>query len=119
MKLNTDTLRKLVAEYATKPVEEGHLPLDLHDPEELAIISRPSSWKRHEKLKLKTILFQWGLESVDDVGDFADAKHTLCDDPVTDGCVIRHFVIADLSCDCTVISDPSDQRVLCLLWHAA
>ncbi len=92
---------------------------------------RESNWKRLSKTKASTALVNFGCCDPEDVvgqtdKDFeqlvldnlgGDHQHVLDPQTITPDCVIRHFCIPDLTMDCTVVTDPKDERVLQLLWH--
>jgi len=113
MKLTTEVIKQILVEQV---IHCQNLSLD---SEELKIAQDPKAWKRNSKMSVKRMVEYCGFE--DDLEEFlecGDETTTLNNWPeVTGNCVARYFVIADITLDCTVVSDPQDLNILCMMWH--
>lgn len=97
----------------------GSVPYLFFEQKDLNFAENPSNWKRHSKKLLKTAMQDFCVSSVQEFVESSDETQFLQDKAnITEKCVVRHFVIPDLTLDCTVISDELDQNVLAyMLWH--
>ena len=84
------------------------------DAEWVALVTRPSGWKRHQKAKVRTILGEWMLPCTDEgVQDLLDSHGSpgFPRGPVTQECLARALVHADAEVTCLVVTDPTDQEI--------
>lgn len=111
MKLTTENLRGVIAQRVAQVSQLSF------DSDELPMAMSPKLWKRHSKMSLAQAVECFAAESIEDFLEMGDCTDTMDPQPMTPKCVVRHFVVADLTLDCTVVSDEDDQKVLAMLWH--
>lgn len=130
MKLTSADIVKSVIMYAEPHVMQrfGYYEPEL-DPEDvdedyIAASQDPKKWKRVSKSKVKTFLEKQGSTVDEMFGAYAMEWEwvDLIDDSIliTDDCIVRHFVNEILSdgCDGVVVTDPKDEKILYIFWHA-
>lgn len=109
--MKTNDLRKMIADRV------AHVDTLSFDDDELPMATDPQAWKRHQKMKLAKAVEDYGAEDINDFLEMGDGTDVLDPQPMTPKCVVRHFVVEDLTLDCTVVSDEADQKVLAMMWH--
>jgi len=111
-KLSTPYIRQEIVKRVDKV---NYLSLDASN---MKIAQNVSSWKRNSKQKLKNAINDYGVSSVQEFLECGDETELFCKpNSITEKCIVRHFVIADLTLDCTCITDETDQNILVFIWH--
>lgn len=122
MKLNSGELKKIVAQRA---VELVHTRFDddmLEEAQKEA--GNVKRWKRHSKRKIKSGWHDGDCADADDViedlYEGADVVDVFDPEPVTGDCIMRYFVNDWLedALDPTVVTDPTDTKILLISWHS-
>lgn len=95
------------------------VPYISFEPADLLIAQKALSWKRNSKMKMTGAIKQYMVKNIDEFLESCDDLEYMNTgrNSINEKCVVRHFVIPDLTLVCTVISDELDQNILALMWH--
>jgi len=111
---------KLTSKQFTDMIVENIMNVsDLYiDEDDIEIAQNPKEWKRNMKCKMNKAINIYGATSIEDFMEMGSEGITILDKqkPNKD-CFVRHFVIPDLTLDCTVVTDETDNKVIAMLWH--
>lgn len=122
-KLNTDQIKTWIT---TPGNLDWFLAMYADDPDEQATtrayVQDKKNWKRGFKGKLGNLPAQIGLEpgaSIEEITESLEDEAPVILDAqeLTPDCVARYFVCPEETLDCTIITDPEDQRILQVFWH--
>ena len=128
-KLSTEKLRIMIGGLAEILRDSGSNWPD-EDEENYSQVAptNPANWKRLSKSKISTKMRSGYLceeESINSetIAHFIEnelgleAETIIDSSEITGECIVRHFCYGDYTCDCAVISDEKDEKVLRLIWH--
>lgn len=118
MKLNTDKIKDVIVIYAGKHVHNVYEP---SSPEYIAAVDK-KLWKRFSKMSCKKRIKEFELSSIEEIVDYGWEFEDILDAtiPVTLDCIVRDFgnTVLESSLDPLVITDPTDTKILMILWHS-
>lgn len=128
-KLNSEEIKKVVAEQAEIFNDEWHCYESECEEEELGV---SKLWKRFSKKLVSTCIndgqdiseFTPDYQFFQDYGAYFNGweNETVLGDVklANTNCITRHFIhkYANSSLDCCVLTDEKDEQIIALLWHS-
>lgn len=116
-KLNTDAIRSVIALFA-----ESYSKDRFDDQEQLDAAINAKLWKRYSKMsmakRMEEFMVKTPGEVINNYWEYIDILDS--ETPVTEKCITRHFInpILDDGLDPLVVTDPTDTKILAILWHS-